>query len=846
MEHQWNATGLARVDESLDRTIRENEEVVSKVMKLYCSDDLLREYQEYGHKENSFIEGFKEAVRATLNNMINLQCQAQILEKQDKKINSEKPLDLKKCKDPLAKMLMKTKGVNPTESIFEHMKRTLWTWGLKDHGIAVLIHYKEVLRSNNQKFSSDNGNSTLINSSYSNCKKKGDAFTGSSMDWSALKQVSIHELRLFKQMKGAFLQGLLVSESMTMTSVMNILQDTNGDYITVCFYNCMPEVNTSISISEKSRLGRERFPKGTQIAIANPYYKVAIGSNRVVRVDDPLDIKFITPITLSVTMAKDAGNKASVEGQYATARKEYMKCFNHSEIEDQINILANRCQCYLNQEQYHDALADAATVLSIKPDHQKCWMRYTTALEGIGFPDLASSAKFVFQRNSAYDKEDTQTPLIEDYKQKVSNLRDVLVTVAKAVYMVGAEVMGPHEKDILQMPQDAFKQAPEALIKECKNIKVEADNLFRSKDYDNAIYLYSFALHTLNELQPLAMVLNNLAQVCQEQDMHADVISYTLGVMRLGRCHEIRSKEIKDKWIMQTEKAKGRMVRALLSLGERETARIIGEEGQERNSKQLENLLNQNNAQVCLQDTLFSDLKMLICDSYIPYDLIHPGLEILAINKKKGRGVFTRERLQIDTVAMVCRSTISANNNLSKAKSQNMSFNQQTQNTSSHNELRTRIVNRVSEDACFAWRLSHLCYEIELGTGREHQYSDSKLRVFPMENLMESLSPISIPYLPSGPQYVSVQKMLKSEQVQRLLDTNCHGTGFSTEESSELYPSVALQNHSHTPNCMLDFVNDKKNPIVLLVIKEIQPGEELTISYGTDKEVLNKKWGIRN
>lgn len=79
-------------------------------------------------------------------------------------------------------------------------------------------------------------------------------------------------------------------------------------------------------------------------------------------------------------------------------------------------------------------------------------MRYTTALEGIGFPDLASSAKFVFQRNSAYDKEDTQTPLIEDYKQKVSNLRDVLVTVAKAVYMVGAEVMGPHEKDILQMP----------------------------------------------------------------------------------------------------------------------------------------------------------------------------------------------------------------------------------------------------------------------------------------------------------------------------------------------------------------------------------------------------------
>ena len=120
---------------------------------------------------------------------------------------------------------------------------------------------------------------------------------------------------------------------------------------------------------------------------------------------------------------------------------------------------------------------------------------------------------------------------------------------------------------------------------------------------------------------------------------------------------------------MQTEKAKGRMVRALLSLGERETARIIGEEGQERNSKQLENLLNQNNAQVCLQDTLFSDLKMLICDSYIPYDLIHPGLEILAINKKKGRGVFTRERLQIDTVAMVCRSTISANNNLSKAKS---------------------------------------------------------------------------------------------------------------------------------------------------------------------------------
>lgn len=112
-------------------------------------------------------------------------------------------------------------------------------------------------------------------------------------------------------------------------------------------------------------------------------------------------------------------------------------------------------------------------------------------------------------------------------------------------------------------------------------------------------------------------------------------------------------------------------------------------------------------------------------------------------------------------------------------------------------------------------------------------------------------------------------------RAEAILDINCHGgelqglkkprniaelTRYMTEspksdfpegklrlENTVLYPAVALLNHSSDPNTLLIPIGpDGVSMTAVFASRELAPGEEITISYSKNPEVLRGKWGITN
>ena len=63
---------------------------------------------------------------------------------------------------------------------------------------------------------------------------------------------------------------------------------------------------------------------------------------------------------------------------------------------------------------------------------------------------------------------------------------------------------------------------------------------------------------------------------------------------------------------------------------------------------------------------------------------------------------------------------------------------------------------------------------------------------------------------------------------------------------TSLYPIVDMINHANPPNACIHHTekSDELGVAAVVAYRDIQPGEEVTISYGENREQLKKKWGI--
>lgn len=80
----------------------------------------------------------------------------------------------------------------------------------------------------------------------------------------------------------------LVAEPIAIVGVSTILEDQAGGLVRLNLFNCLPGGATGPAAQD---LAQRTFPRGTRISIAEPFLKIMLDGTRVVRIDDPSDVR---------------------------------------------------------------------------------------------------------------------------------------------------------------------------------------------------------------------------------------------------------------------------------------------------------------------------------------------------------------------------------------------------------------------------------------------------------------------------------------------------------------------------------------------------------------------------
>jgi hypothetical protein len=225
-------------------------------------------------------------------------------------------------------------------------------------------------------------------STFGGCSKK----TTSDLDWSSLKKINIADSLLFKSMTGCMIEGTIITRVCIMTSVMFLVQDSQGEISVVGLYNYIKD-QSKFKLSELfENLGTILYA-GVKIQIAEPFYKAAMGGNRMIRIDDPREFRIIKSDSVTVSKAKQNGNQAFVQKNYSMAIDHYKKCFGNMDIDLFVELLEERSSQFLKLKLCAEALADCSCILMLRPENEKIWRRYCAILRLLGMSNLAVTVK---------------------------------------------------------------------------------------------------------------------------------------------------------------------------------------------------------------------------------------------------------------------------------------------------------------------------------------------------------------------------------------------------------------------------------------------------------------------
>eukprot|EP00971_Amphidinium_carterae_P082818 1638725-Amphidinium_carterae.1 len=107
-------------------------------------------------------------------------------------------------------------------------------------------------------------------------------------EWKTLHPIGVEDLKLFQVATGGVLSGRLVTDPFATVGVTTFLEDSKGALVQLGLYNMLPGAPTGKKLL---LMAEQRFPKGTKLSIAEPFYKIFRDGKRGVRVDDPPDVR---------------------------------------------------------------------------------------------------------------------------------------------------------------------------------------------------------------------------------------------------------------------------------------------------------------------------------------------------------------------------------------------------------------------------------------------------------------------------------------------------------------------------------------------------------------------------
>ncbi|EAW24582.1 TPR domain protein [Aspergillus fischeri NRRL 181] len=201
----------------------------------------------------------------------------------------------------------------------------------------------------------------------------------------SLKKVVIKDLTLETHHRGSYILLRAVTPPDTMTAVMVIVEDEEGDVLMLQLYN-----------QEEGLSAQGRLIEGTVIIVKEPYLKAMSDGDYGIRVDHLPDVRFIPDHDTLIPsswrrqlMENDAsanywklkGNDCFNKANYHVAVDCYSKALGSSPtLDEAITIKLNRALTFLKTHQFDVALRDLKIVSTGSKPSEKVLFRKAQAL----------------------------------------------------------------------------------------------------------------------------------------------------------------------------------------------------------------------------------------------------------------------------------------------------------------------------------------------------------------------------------------------------------------------------------------------------------------------------------
>ena len=280
-----------------------------------------------------------------------------------------------------------------------------------------------------------------------------------------------------------------------------LLKDSDGAIFKASLYNQAPGGKDA---ADARAYLTARFPIGARVAIAEPFFKIALDGQRMVRVDSPGEVQVMLASSASVSRALESRDLPSLKQPLADVISQLQQGSPEEAVQTAllalhqshartvtlaVTLLCNRAQALLRSQQPASALRDAAAVLLLSPQHTKGWYRYVAALRALDAPTHAARAEAVTCEPGA--------------EAGVRDFSCTALSLPKTADLVAQACMAPLSKTSSQQAQ----QGSDAL-------KTQANACFNAGAYGEAAELYTGALARLDSVPKLASLLVKLAEAC--------------------------------------------------------------------------------------------------------------------------------------------------------------------------------------------------------------------------------------------------------------------------------------------------------------------------------------------
>jgi tetratricopeptide (TPR) repeat protein len=361
--------------------------------------------------------------------------------------------------------------------------------------------------------------------------------------------------------------------------------------------------------------------------------------------------------------------------------------------------------------------------------------------------------------------------------------------------------------------------------KTSEQLKVEGNEAFKCLDYSRASDLYTSAL--LASDVNVRAVLGNWSQASLELKCYHECLAAAAASLR----------------IWTDDKAVYRLCKALAQLNEVDLATSIllcyngSAPGLGELRSELKSSISYYNEVHSSDD---NGKVILVSPPKICPDWVSNHIETFS-DTSKGRGIRARDSLPSHCLLMIETPLALASSNTEKDKSTSYTLDQNRRmNDTTRTLLGESILNQIQRDQLLSERISNL-------------YDGTAPRpLVDIQDLLNSIGVANAPLLlPPRPEFfLSKSQTLTAERVRNILDINSFGSvdptkpshPSSSKKETLVYSAVSMFNHSFDPNCLILGHGGSSRAVV--TTRAVENGEELTISYHSDPDVLKQKWGI--